>query len=80
LKNLPKVNNHPLGENSPNLVTLFLCLRATGRQKKFLKLRFRKIGPSFEKTVVSVKNMEIGFSQTAQLQRPDNSAYEKPSG
>jgi hypothetical protein len=22
-KNLPKVNNHPLGESSPNLVTLF---------------------------------------------------------
>jgi hypothetical protein len=24
-KKLPKVNNHPLGENSSNLVTLMLC-------------------------------------------------------
>jgi hypothetical protein len=23
IEKLPKVNNHPLGENSPNLVTLF---------------------------------------------------------
>jgi hypothetical protein len=26
-KNLPKINNHPVGENSPNPVTLALTLR-----------------------------------------------------
>jgi hypothetical protein len=26
---LPKANNHPLGENSPNLVTLHLSLSST---------------------------------------------------
>jgi hypothetical protein len=34
---LPKVNNHPLGENSPNLVTLFmdsLCRTNTSKEEK----------------------------------------------
>jgi hypothetical protein len=32
-KKLPKVNNHPMGENSPNLVTL-LGPNKTSRPKK----------------------------------------------
>jgi hypothetical protein len=32
-KNLPKVNNHPLGENSPNLVTLTMTTISSRRQR-----------------------------------------------
>jgi hypothetical protein len=41
LKILPKVNNHPIGENSPNLVTLYVC---TERKKVRMKKsnHFRK--------------------------------------
>jgi hypothetical protein len=46
-KKLPKVNNHPIGENSPNLVTLKGTLLSQGPNETYELVRFKIHGNLF---------------------------------
>jgi hypothetical protein len=52
IKKLPKANYHPMGENSPNLVTLFGC-DYTGRKEKKI------VSHSYPMTKTSEKSFNL---------------------